>query len=145
MYTASKHAVKGFTDSLRIEIEELDDAPISITLIQPTATNTPFPQHAMNYMAEEPKLPTPMNNPHKVAEAILEAARKPTRAIKVGMMAKLNTGIAKTAPALGDKMASAQEPKFHHKMPAKRRREGALYHAGAQGNVYGDPKQANAM
>ena len=46
MYTASKHAVKGFTDSLRIEIEDVEKAPIAVTLIQPTAVNTPFPQHA---------------------------------------------------------------------------------------------------
>jgi len=42
MYSASKHAVKGFTDGLRIEIETLDKAPVSITLIQPTAVDTPF-------------------------------------------------------------------------------------------------------
>src|SRR3954464_1742650 len=40
MYTASKHAVKGFTDALRIEIERVDQSPISITLIQPTAVDT---------------------------------------------------------------------------------------------------------
>ncbi len=50
MYSASKHAVKGFTDALRVEIEEVDKAPVSITLIQPTAVNTPYPQHAKNYM-----------------------------------------------------------------------------------------------
>jgi short-subunit dehydrogenase len=55
IYSASKHAVKGFTDALRVEIEELDKAPVSITLIQPTAVNTPFPQHARNYMDREPK------------------------------------------------------------------------------------------
>src|SRR5690606_20442878 len=49
MYSASKHAVKGFTDALRVEVEEIDGAPISITLIQPTAVDTPFPQHARNY------------------------------------------------------------------------------------------------
>lgn len=37
MYSATKHAVKGFTDGLRIEIEHVDKAPVSITLIQPTA------------------------------------------------------------------------------------------------------------
>lgn len=52
MYAASKHAVKGFVDALRVEIEQLDEAPVSITLIQPTATDTPFPQHARNYMIE---------------------------------------------------------------------------------------------
>lgn len=53
MYSASKHAVKGFTDALRVEIEEVDKAPVSITLIQPTAVNTPYPQHAKNYMRQE--------------------------------------------------------------------------------------------
>ncbi|MGN6283361.1 SDR family NAD(P)-dependent oxidoreductase, partial [Frateuria sp.] len=52
MYSASKHAVKGFTDALRVEVAELDEAPVSITLIQPTAVNTPYPQHARNYMAQ---------------------------------------------------------------------------------------------
>ena len=51
MYSASKHAVKGFTDALRVELEELDKAPVSITLIQPAAVNTPYPEHARNYMA----------------------------------------------------------------------------------------------
>src|SRR5205085_11592549 len=83
MYSASKHAVKGFTDALRVEIEQLDDARVSITLIQPTATNTPFPQHARNYMDREPKLPTPLDDPEDVAKAILSAAVKPTRSKKV--------------------------------------------------------------
>src|SRR5690606_12059073 len=59
VYTASKHAVKGFTDALRVEVEQVDQAPISITLIQPGATDTPFPQHARNYMDHDPKLPPP--------------------------------------------------------------------------------------
>lgn len=65
MYSASKHAVKGFTDALRIEVEEIDKAPIAITLIQPTAVNTPYPQHAANYMEKEPKLPTPQIDPQQ--------------------------------------------------------------------------------
>ncbi|HEY8157336.1 MAG TPA: SDR family oxidoreductase [Methylobacter sp.] len=42
LYASSKHAVKGFTDSLRMELEA-DGLPISVTLIRPTATHTPFP------------------------------------------------------------------------------------------------------
>jgi NAD(P)-dependent dehydrogenase (short-subunit alcohol dehydrogenase family) len=33
---------------LRVEIEEVDKAPVSITLIQPTAVDTPYPQPARN-------------------------------------------------------------------------------------------------
>ena len=114
MYVASKHAVKGFTDTLRVEIEELDKAPVSITLIQPTATDTPFPQHARNYQDKEAKLPSPQIEPQKVADAILEAAVKPTRATRVGAGAVLNTMAAKFAPGLADKMAAKQADRQHY-------------------------------
>jgi len=107
-YSASKHAVKGFNDALRVEVEEVDKLPVSITLIQPTATDTPFPQNARNYMDKEPKLPDPQDKPEDVAEAILDAAVTPTRSKKVGALSKVNTFVAKVAPGLGDKMAAKQ-------------------------------------
>ena len=106
MYSASKHAVKGFTDALRVEIEEIDKAPVSITLIETTAVNTPFPQHARNYMNKEPKLPPPLINPEQVAEAILKAATEGGRDVKVGAMAVVNTAVSKLMPSLGDKMSA---------------------------------------
>ncbi len=136
MYTASKHAVKGFTDSLRIEVEEIDKAPVSITLIQPTATDTPFPQHARNYLEVEPKLPTPMIDPQKVADAILDAAVTPARAVKVGMMSKVNTAMSKLAPGLGEKMAAKQADSFKSEQ-RPRDPDGTLYKAGESGHVHG--------
>lgn len=53
MYASSKQAVKGFTDALRAEIQEVDRAPVSITLIRPSGLN-----------------------PQRVAETILGAAAK---------------------------------------------------------------------
>jgi short-subunit dehydrogenase len=108
MYSASKHAVKGFTDALRVEIEEVDKSPVSITLIQPTAVDTPFPQHAKNYMNEEPKLPSPMIEAQKVADAILDAAVKPTHHTKVGLMSKVNTTVSNLMPGMADKMSAKQ-------------------------------------
>ncbi|HZN67251.1 MAG TPA: SDR family oxidoreductase [Tepidisphaeraceae bacterium] len=108
MYSASKHAVKGFNDALRVEVEEVDQAPVHVVLVQPTATDTPFPQHAKNYMDKEPKLPDPQVEPQQVADAILEAAVKPSRYVKVGAGAKLNSMVAKLAPGMGDRMAAKQ-------------------------------------
>jgi len=136
MYSASKHAVKGLTDALRVEIEEIDGAPVSITLIQPTAVNTPFPQHARNYMDQEPRLPTPQIDPKDVAEAILKAAVKPERSVKVGTMAVLNTATAKLAPGLGDKMAAKQADRQQYDQ-APVNPEGALHQAGGTGHIYG--------
>jgi short-subunit dehydrogenase len=108
IYSASKHAVKGFNDALRVEVEEVDKLPVSITLIQPTATDTPFPQNARNYMDKEPKLPDPQDDPQDVADAILDAAVTPTRAKKVGATSKINTFVSKFAPSIGDKMSAKQ-------------------------------------
>jgi short-subunit dehydrogenase len=138
MYVASKHAVKGFTDALRIEIERLDKAPVSITLIQPTATDTPFDEHGKNYMEQEPNLPSPMLDPQQVADAVLEAAVKPTRDTRVGVMSKLNTFTAKNLPGLADRMAAKQEANLKRDEPPQRDREGALHIPGESGRVYGD-------
>ena len=138
MYAASKHAVKGFTDALRIEIELLDKSPVSITLIQPTAVNTPFPHNAKNYMDKEPKLPTPMIDPQRVAEAILKAATDGGRDVKVGMMAIVNTSASKFLPSLGDRMAAMQAGRQQEDAPP-RNPEGTLYKAGHAGRIYGHP------
>jgi short-subunit dehydrogenase len=119
MYSATKHAVKGFTDSLRVEIEVVDNAPVSITLIQPTAVNTPFPQHARNYQKQEPKVPSPMIEPEKVADAILDAAVSPTRSKRVGLMATVNTTMATLAPTIADRMAAKQVDCQHYDEPPR--------------------------
>lgn len=141
MYSASKHAVKGFTDALRVESEHVDKAPISITLIQPTAVNTPFDQHGRNYMDREPDLPTPMIDPQKVADAILSAAENPTRDVKVGMMSKVNTFAAKNMPSIADRMTAKQVKNLQRDEPAHDR-EGTLYIPGEGGHIHGNHPSA---
>jgi len=136
MYSASKHAVKGFTDALRVEVQDVAKLDVSITLIQPTAVDTPYPEHARNYMTEEPELPTPQIEPEDVADAILAAATKPARDIKVGTMAKLDTLIAKLAPKLGDKLAAKQAAR-QQRDEAPRDPEGTLYKPGESGRTHG--------
>lgn len=101
IYSASKHAVKGFTDALRIELEA-DALPISVTLIKPTAIHTPFPENAKNYLPYEPQLPGPLYAPELVAEAILHCAQHPVRDFFIGEMAKLHSSFAQNAPRLYD-------------------------------------------
>jgi NAD(P)-dependent dehydrogenase (short-subunit alcohol dehydrogenase family) len=102
-YAASKHAVKGFTDTLRMELHK-EGAPISVTLIQPAAIDTPYPEHAMNYLGVEPKHAPPVYAPEIVAEAILACAVSPRRNLRVGGAAKMFTAMEKVAPSLGDRM-----------------------------------------
>ncbi|GGY58574.1 SDR family oxidoreductase [Pseudoduganella albidiflava] len=103
MYAASKHAVKGYTDALRMELEH-DRLPISVTLVKPAAIDTMFPVHAKNYMSVEPTLPAPVYPPEMVAEAILDAAQHPKRDVFVGNAAKANAVGGFTLPRLFDKL-----------------------------------------
>ena len=103
IYSASKHAVKGFTDALRMELEA-DKLPISVTLIKPTAIHTPFPENAKNYLPYEPQLPQPLYAPELVAEAILHSSENPVRDFFVGEMAKIHSSMAHYAPRLSEKL-----------------------------------------
>src|SRR3954447_12276155 len=106
MYCASKHAVKGFTDALRMEIEEAG-YPISVTLIKPAAIDTPYKDHAKNYLPVEPKNPAPVYAPETVAEAILFSAEHPERDVFVGAGGKAISVGGKYAPRVTDKVMEA--------------------------------------
>jgi short-subunit dehydrogenase len=47
-YSASKHAIKGFTDALRAEVMH-DRLPVSVTLIKPAGIDTPYEEHAATW------------------------------------------------------------------------------------------------
>ncbi len=125
IYVATKHALKGYTDCLRVEVEEIDKAPVSVTLIQPGATDTPFPQHARNVTDREPKLPNPQDDPEHVAEAILAAAETPTREKKVSTSSLLNATVAKVAGGVAEFLGGKKAADMHYDEPP-RNPQGAL-------------------
>jgi short-subunit dehydrogenase len=101
IYSASKHAVKGYTDALRMELEE-EGAPIYVSLVKPASINTPFTEHARNYMEEEPEYAGSVYPPEEVARAILRCAEQPMRDVTVGGGGKLVTAMGTVAPRLTD-------------------------------------------
>jgi NAD(P)-dependent dehydrogenase (short-subunit alcohol dehydrogenase family) len=105
-YCASKHAVKGYTDALRMELEE-EGAPVSVTLIKPSAIDTPYRAHAKNYMPVEPLNPPPVYAPEPVAEAILHCCEHPERDVYVGGGGKFLSVAGERAPRLTDKAMEA--------------------------------------
>ncbi len=82
-YSASKHALKAFTNALRMELKKSAPA-VSVTLIKPSAIDTPIREHARNYMGSPVKNPPPVYATPLVADAILYAAETPVREITVG-------------------------------------------------------------
>lgn len=136
IYAAAKHAVKGFTNALRMELEK-EGAAIAVTLIKPGSIDTPFFEHAANYMETDPKPPPPVYAPELVAKTILEAAERPIREVFVGGAAKLQASMANMAPRLNERLAEATMFNAQKSKRLTRAREGSLYRPTASGRERG--------
>lgn len=103
MYSASKHAVKGFTDAFRLEVER-EGWPISVTLIKPSSIDTPYREHAKNEMDVEPNLVPLAYEPDAVARAIVHCAQQPVREVVVGGSGRAAGALVRLAPRLADRV-----------------------------------------
>lgn len=136
-YTASKHAVKGFTDSLRLELLH-QDAPVSVTLIKPSGIHTPFGDHAKNYMDAASQVPPPVYHPDLVADAVLAAAQTPKRDVTVGGSGMAMTTLAWVAPGLSDRLYAWAFHKLARDETRPNRGNEALHEPGDGGRQLGD-------
>jgi NAD(P)-dependent dehydrogenase (short-subunit alcohol dehydrogenase family)/glyoxylase-like metal-dependent hydrolase (beta-lactamase superfamily II) len=126
-YCASKFAVRGFTDALRMEIEK-SGYPISLTLIKPSAIDTPYVQHAKNYLPHEPKNPAPVYAPDVVADVILHCAVHPERDRYAGGAGVGFGWMEKLLPRLTDRyMEATMFDQQQTEEPAHPRGSGSLY------------------
>ncbi|HEX8687871.1 MAG TPA: SDR family oxidoreductase [Pyrinomonadaceae bacterium] len=141
VYSSSKHAVKGFTDALRMELEA-EGAPVSVSLVKPSTIDTPYTKHAKNLMEREPSLPPPVYAPETVAEAILHCAETPERDVYVGGGGKALSVMGKYAPRLSDRLMEAVGFEAQQQdWPPGARGDGGLYEAsGELKERSGDPR-----
>lgn len=102
-YAASKHAVKGFTDALRMELRHARK-PVQVTLIKPSGIGTPFSEHARSHTQNEPQVAPPVYAPEVVARAILHAATHKVRSLTVGGAGRAMVGSAQLAPSIMDRV-----------------------------------------
>jgi NAD(P)-dependent dehydrogenase (short-subunit alcohol dehydrogenase family) len=82
-YAASKHAVKGFSDAVRLEMMH-EGRNIDVCVIEPSGIDTPLFEHARSKMGAAAKPISPVYDPKIVADAIVECARQPRRLVVVG-------------------------------------------------------------
>ena len=137
MYSASKGAVQNYTDALRIELAA-ESAPVSVTLVKPSAINTPFTHNARNYTDVEPQLPAPVYPPDEVAYAILHCAEHPRRDVIVGSGGRMLSGMQFHAPALMDVLNRKVVMPLQRRDEPPRDPRGTLFTTGSLGQVYGD-------
>jgi short-subunit dehydrogenase len=100
-YCGAKHAIAGFTDSLRTELIH-DRKNIHLTMVQLPAMNTPQFTWCRSKMPNRPQPVPPIFQPEVAAERILWASRHTRREVFVGAPTVIAIEANKVAPALGD-------------------------------------------
>jgi NAD(P)-dependent dehydrogenase (short-subunit alcohol dehydrogenase family) len=81
-YSGAKHAVRGFTDALRCELEH-ERSNVRLTMVQLPALNTPQFGWARSRMPRRAQPVPPIYQPELAAQAIVWASRRPRREFNV--------------------------------------------------------------
>jgi hypothetical protein len=83
-YCGAKHAIRGFTDSVRTELLH-EGSRITLTMVELPAVNTPQFEWARTHMPRQPRPVAPVVQPEVIARAVFEAVRKPRREYWIGL------------------------------------------------------------
>lgn len=100
-YCGAKHAVQGFTESVRCELLH-DGSRVRLTMVQLPALNTPQFGWVKNRMPRKPQPVPPIYQPEVAAEAIVWAADHDRREWHVGASTALAITANKFVPGWGD-------------------------------------------
>ncbi|TYB52184.1 SDR family oxidoreductase [Nonomuraea sp. PA05] len=102
-YCGAKHAIKGFTESVRTELMS-DRSNVRITLVQLPAVNTPQFDWVLSKLRRHPQPVPPIYQPEVAARAIVHAAMHPERKeYWVGVSTVATLLAQRAAPALVDR------------------------------------------
>jgi NAD(P)-dependent dehydrogenase (short-subunit alcohol dehydrogenase family) len=83
-YCGAKHAIRGFTDSLRSELIH-ERSNINLTMMELPAVNTPQFDWARAHLPRTPRPVAPVVEPEVIANAVFKAAANPVREYWIGM------------------------------------------------------------
>jgi short-subunit dehydrogenase len=100
-YCGSKHAIQGFTESVRCELLH-DQSKVWITMVQMPALNTPQFGWVRSRLPNKAQPVPPIYEPEVAAEAIYFAAHHRRRELFVGMSTQIAIIGNKFFPGLGD-------------------------------------------
>jgi NAD(P)-dependent dehydrogenase (short-subunit alcohol dehydrogenase family) len=100
-YCAAKHAIQGFTESVRCELEH-DGSQVWITMVQLPAVNTPQFGWVKSRLPRQAQPMPPIYQPEVAARAISWAAHHRRRELDVGFSTVLAIGLDKVIPGVLD-------------------------------------------
>jgi NAD(P)-dependent dehydrogenase (short-subunit alcohol dehydrogenase family) len=101
-YVASKHALRGFLGSLRIEMEH-EGTGVRVAIVHPGHVDTPFWRRVSSATGLVPRLPPLAYDAGRVAGALVDAAANPRRERTVGALARLQVIAAALSMPLADR------------------------------------------
>lgn len=101
-YCGAKHAVQGFTESLRCELLH-EGSHIRLTMVQLPALNTPHFRWVRNRLPYKPQPVPPIYQPEVAARAIVWASQHYRRELFVGGSTLFAIEGNKVAPGIGDR------------------------------------------
>ena len=101
-YCAAKHAIQGFSESLRCELLH-DERDVRVTMVQLPALNTPQFTWMKNRLPHQPQPVPPIYQPELAADAILWAADQHPREVNVGTSTTMAIWGDKLIPGLLDR------------------------------------------
>jgi NAD(P)-dependent dehydrogenase (short-subunit alcohol dehydrogenase family) len=101
-YCGSKHALRGFTDSVRCELMH-ERSGVHVTMVHLPALNTPQFDTVRSRLPRKPQPVPPIFQPEVAAEGIVLAARSRRREVWVGGSTVATIAGNKLVPALADR------------------------------------------
>jgi NAD(P)-dependent dehydrogenase (short-subunit alcohol dehydrogenase family) len=101
-YCAAKHAVAGFTDSLRSELLH-DRSGVRVTMVQLPALNTPQFDWVRSRLPQRAQPVPPIYQPEVAARAILRAIDRPERELHIGLPTVAAIQLQKLVPGVLDR------------------------------------------
>jgi NAD(P)-dependent dehydrogenase (short-subunit alcohol dehydrogenase family) len=126
-YCAAKHAILGFTESLRVELRH-EGSNVHVAMVQLPAHNTPQFDWGRAKLPRQPQPVPPIFQPEVAAEAIIYAATHRRRELVVGWPAVKAVYGEKVAPGLLDLvLARIGYDKQQTEEPLPRQRPGNLF------------------
>ncbi|RJP76298.1 MAG: SDR family NAD(P)-dependent oxidoreductase [Candidatus Zixiibacteriota bacterium] len=124
-YGASKFAINGLSQCLRMELEDAPD--IHVCTLLAGSHDTPLFQHGGNYLGRQIQPIPPVESADKVVEKMLHLVRCPHAEVSVGGMRHLAGALHALAPRCVEKLAAQVTRKHHFREQAAEPTPGNLF------------------